>query len=77
MNVGNSVEFTVAELAEEVLRLTGSSSKIEHRPLPVDDPKVRKPDIGRAQRLLGWEPSVPLADGLQRTIPYFRSVIQS
>jgi dTDP-glucose 4,6-dehydratase len=76
VNVGNPVEFTVAELAQEVLRLTGSSSTIEHRSLPVDDPKVRKPDIGRAQRLLGWEPKVPLVDGLQRTIPYFRSVIQ-
>jgi dTDP-glucose 4,6-dehydratase len=77
VNVGNPVEFTVAELAQEVLRLTGSTSAIEHRPLPVDDPKVRKPDIGRAQRLLGWEPAVPLVDGLQHTIPYFRSVIQS
>ena len=75
VNVGNPVEFTVAELAQEVLRLTGSTSKIEHRPLPVDDPKVRKPDIGRAQRLLGWEPKVPLAEGLRLTIPYFRSVI--
>ncbi|MFN0074071.1 MAG: UDP-glucuronic acid decarboxylase family protein [Chloroflexota bacterium] len=76
VNVGNPVEFTVAELAQEVLRLTGSGSHIEHRPLPVDDPKVRKPDIGRAQRLLRWEPTVPLVEGLQRTIPYFRSVIQ-
>ena len=76
VNVGNPVEFTVAELAQEVLRLTGSTSKIEHRPLPVDDPKVRKPDIGRAQRLLGWEPKVPLAEGLRLTIPYFRSVIE-
>ena len=76
VNVGNPVEFTVAELAQEVLRLTGSDSKIEHRPLPVDDPKVRKPDIGRAQRLLGWEPKVPLAEGLRLTIPYFRSVIE-
>jgi dTDP-glucose 4,6-dehydratase len=72
VNIGNPVEFTVAELAAKVLALTGSQSPLERRPLPVDDPKVRKPDITRARRLLGWEPDVPLQQGLERTIPYFR-----
>jgi dTDP-glucose 4,6-dehydratase len=73
VNIGNPVEFTVAELANLVLELTGSRSAIEHRPLPVDDPKVRRPDIARARRLLGWEPEVPLQRGLERTIPYFQA----
>jgi dTDP-glucose 4,6-dehydratase len=72
VNIGNPGEFTVAELAQRVLALTGSRSPIEHRPMPVDDPKVRKPDITRARALLGWEPRVPLDEGLRRTIPYFR-----
>jgi dTDP-glucose 4,6-dehydratase len=72
-NLGNPGEFTVLELAQAVLRLTGSSSPIEHRPLPVDDPRVRKPDITRARAELGWEPTVALDDGLRRTIEYFRS----
>jgi UDP-glucuronate decarboxylase len=73
VNIGNPREFTVAELAEKVLALTSSASSLEHRPLPVDDPKVRKPNIDRARRLLGWEPRVPLLEGLERTIPYFRA----
>src|SRR6185295_16637207 len=72
VNIGNPVEFTVAELAAKVLALTGSQSPLEWRPLPVDDPKVRKPNITQARRLLGWEPEVPLQQGLERTIPYFR-----
>jgi dTDP-glucose 4,6-dehydratase len=72
-NVGNPVEFTVMQLAEHVLRLTGSRSRIVREPLPEDDPKVRQPDISRARALLGWEPKVPLADGLERTIAYFRA----
>jgi nucleoside-diphosphate-sugar epimerase len=60
-----------------VLELTGSASKIEHRPLPVDDPKVRQPDITRARALLGFEPKVPLAEGLRRTIPYFREQVEA
>ena len=71
-NIGNPVEFTVRQLAEEVLRQTGSASKIVQEPLPVDDPKVRQPDISRARSLLGWEPKVPLAEGLEHTIAYFR-----
>jgi dTDP-glucose 4,6-dehydratase len=72
MNIGNPDEFTVLELAQKVLEQTGSSSVIEHQPLPKDDPKVRRPDITLARRELGWEPRVPLDDGLARTIPYFR-----
>jgi dTDP-glucose 4,6-dehydratase len=72
-NVGNPVEFTVLQLAEHVLRLTGSRSRTVREPLPEDDPKVRQPDISRARALLGWEPKVPLAEGLERTIAYFRT----
>jgi dTDP-glucose 4,6-dehydratase len=72
VNIGNPGEFTVKELADRVLSLTGSRSKIERRPLPVDDPQVRRPDISRARRLLGWEPKVELDEGLIRTIEYFK-----
>ncbi len=74
-NIGNPVEFTVRQLAERVLALTGSKSAIVLRPLPVDDPRVRQPDITRARALLGWEPAIPLDEGLRRTIEYFRGVI--
>ena len=74
-NIGNPVEFTVRQLAEEVLRQTGSPSRIVQEPLPEDDPKVRQPDITRARSLLGWEPKVPLAEGLERTIAYFRTKV--
>jgi dTDP-glucose 4,6-dehydratase len=73
-NIGNPNEFTVRQLAEAVLRLTGSRSRIEHRPLPTDDPKVRKPDITIARRELGWEPGVQLEEGLGRTIDFFRGL---
>jgi len=72
-NIGNPNEFTVRQLADEVLRLTGSRSRVVSEPLPVDDPKVRQPDISRARRVLGWEPAVALAEGLHRTIAYFRA----
>jgi dTDP-glucose 4,6-dehydratase len=75
VNIGNPRELTVAEIAKLVLGLTGSTSRIEHRPLPVDDPKVRRPDIRRAKALLGWEPQVELETGLSRTIEYFRKVL--
>ncbi len=71
-NVGNPHEFTVRQLADVVLRLTGSRSPIEHRPLPTDDPKVRQPDIGVARQVLGWDPVVQLEEGLGRTIEFFR-----
>ncbi|MBP2316560.1 UDP-glucuronic acid decarboxylase family protein [Azospirillum soli] len=72
INLGNPGEFTMLELAEKVIRLTGSTSRIEHRPLPQDDPKQRRPDISKAKSLLTWEPTVPLDAGLERTIAYFR-----
>jgi dTDP-glucose 4,6-dehydratase len=70
-NIGNPDEFTVRELADMVLELTGSRSPIECRPLPIDDPKVRQPDITRARKQLGWEPRVPLREGLRLTIDWF------
>jgi dTDP-glucose 4,6-dehydratase len=74
-NLGNPHEFTVRQLAELVLQLTGSRSPIVERPLPTDDPKVRQPDITRARQTLGWEPRVSLEDGLTRTIAYFREIV--
>jgi UDP-glucuronate decarboxylase len=74
INLGNPVEFTMLELAAEVQRLTGSQLPLVRRPLPADDPKQRQPDITKARRLLGWEPQVPLAAGLARTIDYFRAL---
>jgi dTDP-glucose 4,6-dehydratase len=76
-NIGNPNEFTVGQLAEEVLRLTGSGSTIEKHPLPTDDPKVRRPDITKARERLQWEPEVTLVDGLQRTIDYFKGRLQA
>ncbi len=72
VNIGNPTEFTILEFARLIIRITGSRSKIEHRPLPVDDPKQRRPDISRARKLLGWEPKVDLETGLERTIEYFK-----
>jgi len=72
VNLGNPVEFTMLQLAAEVQRLTGSNLPLIRMPLPADDPKQRKPDIAKAERLLGWSPKVPLADGLTKTIAYFR-----
>jgi dTDP-glucose 4,6-dehydratase len=74
VNIGNPGEFTVLELAKKVLELTDSSSTIEHRALPEDDPKVRRPDISRAMKLLKWQPQVALEEGLLRTIAYFKSL---
>lgn len=72
VNLGNPVEMTVTELAEKVIRLTGSSSSLEYRELPQDDPTRRKPDISLAKKMLGWEPKVSLEDGLKETISYFK-----
>jgi dTDP-glucose 4,6-dehydratase len=72
VNIGNPAEMTILQFAQAVLETTGSKSGIEFRPLPVDDPKVRQPDIAKARRLLGWEPKVALKDGLARTLDYFR-----
>jgi dTDP-glucose 4,6-dehydratase len=72
VNIGNPEEMTIQELAETIVALTGSKSRIVHYPLPLDDPKVRQPDITRARTLLGWELKVPLDEGLRRTLAYFR-----
>ena len=72
VNIGNPREMTLLELAKHVIHATGSTSDIVFRPLPVDDPRVRQPDIGRARRLLGWEPTVELEEGLARTLEWYR-----
>jgi dTDP-glucose 4,6-dehydratase len=72
VNIGNPEELTIRQLAERIIALVGSRSRIVERPLPVDDPKVRRPDISRARALLGWEPKVPLDRGLPSTLDYFR-----
>jgi UDP-glucuronate decarboxylase len=77
INVGNPDEFTMIELAESVLKLTGSKSKLTRLPLPADDPKQRQPDITRARNTLGWQPKVKLEDGLKETIRYFRSIAET
>jgi UDP-glucuronate decarboxylase len=73
VNLGNPVEFTIRELADEVFRVVGSEVRVTYRPLPEDDPTKRKPDITRARERLGWEPKVTLAEGLAHTVAYFRS----
>jgi UDP-glucuronate decarboxylase len=75
INIGNPGEYRVLDLAEEILRLTNSRSKLIFKPLPSDDPKQRKPDISKAKQLLGWEPQIPLQEGLKATIAYFESKI--
>jgi len=75
VNLGNPEEFTIRQLAEQVVALTGSSSPIVHRELPKDDPRQRKPDIGLARRMLGWEPRVPLSQGLPPTVEWFRQAL--
>ena len=75
VNLGNPGEFTMLELAENVLKLTKSKSKIVHKPLPADDPKQRRPDIALARKYLQWEPKVPLAEGLKKTIAYFKTKV--
>lgn len=77
INLGNTGEFTIRELAEKVLQLTGSKSKLVFGPLPADDPQQRKPDIALARRTLNWEPTVQLEDGLRETIAYFRKLLAS
>jgi UDP-glucuronate decarboxylase len=75
INLGNPGEFTIRQLAELVIEMTGSGSKLVSKPLPADDPKQRKPDISLAQQTLGWEPTIALRQGLERTIDYFRGVV--
>jgi UDP-glucuronate decarboxylase len=73
VNLGNPQEFTIAELARLIVELSGSSSRVVHRPLPSDDPRQRRPDITRARQLLDWRPTVGLREGLLRTIAYFEN----
>jgi dTDP-glucose 4,6-dehydratase len=75
INIGNPQEMTIEQIARLIIEMTGSKSKIVYQPLPTDDPKVRQPDITRARTLLGWEPTVPLEQGLGRTIDYFREKV--
>jgi len=76
VNLGNPIELTIREIAEIVIRLTGSRSKLVHRKLPEDDPRQRRPDISRAQEIIGWTPTIGLEDGLTRTVRYFESLLQ-
>jgi UDP-glucuronate decarboxylase len=75
VNLGNPVEFTILELAEKILKLTGSSSKMQFKPLPADDPVQRKPDISQAKKTLKWEPKIELEEGLIKTIEYFKKLL--
>jgi dTDP-glucose 4,6-dehydratase len=75
VNIGNPTEMTMLEFAREIIRATGSRSKIVFKPLPQDDPKQRRPDISRARKYLKWEPKVSLAEGLVETIAYFRKKV--
>ena len=77
VNLGNPIEFTMIDLARAVVDLTGSASPLENQPLPQDDPRQRQPDISLAREVLGWEPAVPLKEGLSKTIAYFRELIES
>jgi UDP-glucuronate decarboxylase len=77
VNLGNPVEFTIRQLAEMVITLTGSSSKLVNHPLPQDDPRQRCPDISQAQKVLGWTPQVQLREGLTKTIAYFDQLLRS
>src|SRR5580765_3996726 len=76
VNIGNPREMTIKQFAEEILRIIETKSKIEHKPLPVDDPKVRQPDITRAKKILGWEPRVQFDEGIRKTIDYFRERLE-
>jgi UDP-glucuronate decarboxylase len=75
INLGKPEELSIRALAELILELTGSCSKIVHRPLPPDDPQKRRPDISEAERLLDWRPTTPLKEGLAKTIPYFEQLL--
>ena len=76
VNIGNPREMTIKQFAEEIIRITGARSTIDYKPLPVDDPKVRQPDISRAKKILGWEPKVQFEEGIKKTIEYFRNALK-
>ena len=75
VNIGNPGEFTMLELAQKIITMTKTTSKIVYQPLPQDDPKQRKPDISRAKQILNWEPTINLEQGLEKTIDYFRKIV--
>jgi dTDP-glucose 4,6-dehydratase len=77
VNIGNPTEMTIRQFAEEIIRITGTPARIENRPLPVDDPKVRQPDIARARKILNWEPKVDFEHGIKQTIDYFRGRLEA
>src|SRR5713226_6637054 len=76
VNIGNPREMTIKQFAEEIIRITGARSTIEYKPLPVDDPKVRQPDISRAKKVLSWEPKIQFEQGIKETIEYFRNALK-
>jgi dTDP-glucose 4,6-dehydratase len=76
VNLGNPREMTIRQFAEEIIRITGAKSRIDYKPLPVDDPKVRQPDISRAMKILVWEPKVAFDEGIKKTIEYFRNALK-
>jgi dTDP-glucose 4,6-dehydratase len=76
VNIGNPCEMTIKQFGEEIIRITGAKSRIDYKPLPVDDPKVRQPDISRAKKILGWEPKVEFDEGIKKTIEYFRNALK-
>jgi dTDP-glucose 4,6-dehydratase len=76
VNIGNPHEMTIEQIAQAIVAITGSGSRLVYKPLPEDDPKVRQPDITRARTLLGWEPKVPLEEGLVKTLDYFRTKVR-
>jgi UDP-glucuronate decarboxylase len=76
INLGNPDEYSMLQLASVIIDLTGSKSKIVHRPIPQDDPRQRRPDISKAQEFLGWSPTCKLRDGMQRTIEYFEDLLK-
>ena len=76
INIGNPTEFTILQLASQVIEMTGSRSKIVHRPKPQDDPRQRRPDISKAQEVLKWSPRIPLKEGLKTTVAYFDELLK-
>jgi dTDP-glucose 4,6-dehydratase len=77
VNIGNPREMTIKQFADEIIRIIGTKSQIEYKPLPVDDPKVRQPDISRAKKVLGWQPKVEFDQGIKETIAYFQNRLKS
>jgi dTDP-glucose 4,6-dehydratase len=77
VNLGNPREMTIKQFANEIIRITGTKSAIEYKPLPIDDPRVRQPNITRAKEVLGWEPRVDFEEGIKTTIEYFKETLKA